>query len=67
MKGGDEMEVVRAIARRCRETLEFCIGAVAILAAFVLLVLLYDFLIDGAIKAAVMALAACAVYVMLFL
>ena len=58
------MEVVRAIARRCRETLEFCIGAVAILAAFVLL---YDFLIDGAIKAAVMALAACAVYVMLFL
>jgi len=61
------MEVVRAIARRCRETLEFCIGAVAILAAFVLLVLLYDFLIDGAIKAAVMALAACAVYMVLFL
>ena len=58
------MEVIRAIVRRCRETLEFCIGAVTILAAFVLL---YDFLIDGAIKAAVMALAACAVYVMLFL
>lgn len=61
------MEVVRAIARRCRETLEFCIGAVAILAAFVLLVLLYDFLIDGAIKTATLSVAAYAVYAMLFL
>ena len=61
------MEVIRAIARRCRETLEFCIGAVAILGAFVLLVLLYDFLIDGAIKTATLAVAAYAVYALLFL
>lgn len=37
------------------------------LSALVGLVFLYGLLIDGAIKAAVMALAACAVYVMLFL
>jgi hypothetical protein len=67
VKGGDEVEVVRTIVQGCRRVFAFCIGAVIMLSALVGLVFLYGLLIDGAIKAAVMALAACAVYVMLFL
>jgi len=61
------MEVVQTIVQGCRRVFAFCIGVGIMLSALVGLVFLYGLLIDGAIKAAVMALAACAVYVMLFL
>ncbi|EJP30161.1 hypothetical protein HMPREF1147_2089 [Selenomonas sp. FOBRC9] len=61
------MEVIRAIARRCRAVVTFCIGAIAMLAVLVALVFLYGLLIDGAVKGAAMALAAYAVYAILFL
>ena len=61
------MEVVQTIVQGCRRVFAFCIGVGIMLSVLVGLVFLYGLLIDGAIKAAVMALAACAVYVMLFL
>ena len=61
------MEVVQTIVQGCRRVFAFCIGVGIMLSALVGLVFLYGLLIDGAIKAAVMALAACAVYVMLIL
>lgn len=59
------MKVVRAIARRCRTVVEFCIGAVVMLVLFLLLVVLYGLLIDGAIRMVTIALGAYAVYVMM--
>lgn len=67
VKGGDEMEVVQTIVQGCRRVFAFCIGAVIMLSVLVGLVFLYGLLIDGAIKTATLAVAAYAVYALLFL
>ena len=59
------MKVVRAIVQRCRTAVEFCIGAITMLAVLLLLVVLYGLLIDGAIRMVTIALGAYAVYVMM--
>ena len=61
------MEVVQAIAQGCKRVAALCIGAAIMLSALVGLVFLYGLLIDGAIKTATLAVAAYAVYAMLFL
>nr|WP_314808942.1 hypothetical protein [uncultured Selenomonas sp.] len=60
------MEVVRTIVQGCRRVFAFCIG-VGIMLLLVGLAFLYGLLIDGAIKTATLAVAAYAVYAMLFL
>lgn len=67
VKGGDMVKMIRGIMRGCRTVVEFCIGAVAMLAVLLLLVVLYGLLIDGAIRMAAVALAAYAVYLILFI
>jgi hypothetical protein len=62
MKGCDVMKVVRAIVQRCRTALKFCISTVAMMALFLIFVVLYGILVDRAIRIAVLALAVYAVY-----
>lgn len=61
------MEVVQTIVQGCRRVFAFCIGVALMLSVLVGLAFLYGLLIDGAIKAATLAVAAYAVYAMLFL
>ena len=67
MKGGDEMEVVQTIVQGCKRVAALCIGAAIMLSVLVGLAFLYGLLIDGAIKTATLAVAAYAVYALLFL
>lgn len=61
------VNVIRAIVQGCRRVFAFCIGAVIMLSVLVGLAFLYGLLIDGAIKTATLAVAAYAVYALLFL
>lgn len=61
------MEVIQTIVQGCRRAAALCIGAALMLSALVGLAFLYGLLIDGAIKTATLAVAAYAVYAMLFL